>query len=115
MTSSFDWALVLPIGGGIAALLVGIGVFIVCLRLGGLIGRVGKTLDEVDRQIPALSEPVALTLTHVGGIANTADATIARLGSAVAQLELVAANATKTANSVGHLVSGVASSLKKPS
>ncbi len=113
MTPTFDPALVLPIGVGVAALLIGLGVFVVCLRLGGLIGRFGKTLDEVDRQIPALSEPVAVTLTHVGGIANTADATIARLGVAVAQLELVAANATKTANSVGSAVSGFAATLKK--
>ncbi len=115
MTSSSDWALLLPIGAGIAALLAGIGVFVVCLRLGGLLARVGKTLDEIDRQIPALSEPVATTLTHVGGIANTADATIARLGVAVAQLEVVAANATKTASTVGSLVAGVAASLKKSS
>jgi hypothetical protein len=73
----------------------------------------GKTLDEIDRQIPALSTPIATTLTHVGGIADTADATIARLGVAVGQLESVAAGATRTANTIGTLVSTVAENVRK--
>jgi hypothetical protein len=73
----------------------------------------GKTLDEIDRQIPALSTPIATTLTHVGGIADTADATIARLGVAVGQLESVAAGATRTANTISTLVSTVAENVRK--
>jgi hypothetical protein len=93
--------------------LAGLGIFVICFRTGGLIARLGKTLDEIDKQIPALSTPIATTLTHVGGIADTADATIARLGVAVAQLENVAAGATKTANTVGTLVNTFASSVRK--
>ena len=113
MTTTFDPALTWPILAGVCALLIGLGIFVVCLRLGGLIKRFHKTLDVFEEQIPALSDPVATTLTHVGGIANTADATIARLGVAVAQLETVAENATKTANQVGTIVSNVAAAMKK--
>lgn len=102
------------IGVGIMTVLIGLGILLVCLRLGGLLGRVGKTLDEVDRQIAALGTPVATTLTHVGGIADTADSTIARLGVAIAQLEVVAANAGKTASQVGRIVNSVASNLRRP-
>ncbi len=96
------------------SVLIGLGVFIVCVRAGGLLGRIDKTLDEVDRQIPLLSAPIATTLTHVGGIADTADATIARLGVAVGQLETVAAGATRTANTIGAVVSSVAAGIRTP-
>ncbi len=99
---------------GIMAVLIGLGIFIVCVRAGGLIGRIEKTLDTVDQQIPLLSVPIAATLTHVGGIADTADATIARLGSAVGQLENVAAGATRTANTIGVVVTNVAAGIRKP-
>jgi hypothetical protein len=106
--------MVWSIGVGIMAVLFGLGFFIVCVRIGGLLGRIGKTLDEIDRQIPLLSSPIATTLTHVGGIADTADATIARLGVAVGQLENVAAGATRTANTIGVVVSNVAAGIRKP-
>jgi hypothetical protein len=77
--------------------------------------RFGKTLDEVDRQIDNLSTPIATTLTHVGGIADTADATIARLGHVVGQLENVASGATKTANLIGATLGGVTGSRKQRS
>jgi len=111
LTSSIEWW---SIGTGIGVLLIGLGIFVVCVRVGALLGRFGKTLDEIDRQIPLLSAPIATTLTHVGGIADTADATIARLGEAVGQLENVAAGATKTANSIGAVVANVASTIRKP-
>ncbi len=101
------------VGVGIGVFLIGLGIFVMCVRTAGLIARLGKTLDEIDRQIPALSTPIATTLTHVGGIADTADATIARLGVAVGQLETVAAGATKTANTIGTLVNTVASNVRK--
>jgi uncharacterized protein YoxC len=94
-------------------LLIGIGVFVLCLRAGWLLLRLGKTLDEVDRQIETLSVPIGTTLTHVGGIADTADSTIARLGHVVGQLENVASGATKTANLIGSTISGVASAARK--
>jgi uncharacterized protein YoxC len=102
-----QWSIALYAGVGLGALLVGLGVFVLCVRAGGLLGRVGRTLDEVDKQIGALSEPIATTLTHVGGIADTADTTIARLGSVVNQLENVAAGATKTANLINTTLNSV--------
>jgi hypothetical protein len=111
---SSDWlSVVWSIGVGLGVFLIGLGIFVLCVRAGGLIGRLGKTLDEVDRQIPARGTPIATTLTHVGGIADTADATIARLGAAVAQLEGVAASATRTANTVGTVVTAIASNIRK--
>ncbi len=111
MTSQVEWW---SVGIGLMGVLFGLAVLIVCLRLGGLLGRLGKTLDEVDRQLAALGAPVATTLTHVGGIADTADSTIARLGVAIAQLEVVAANAGKTASQVGQVVNNVANNLRRP-
>jgi uncharacterized protein YoxC len=102
------------IGVAVMALLVGLGVFILCLRAAGLLDRLSKTLDEVDRQIPVLSAPIATTLTHVGGIADTADSTLARLGIAVGQLEIVAASATKTAAGVAAIVSNFAANMRRP-
>jgi uncharacterized protein YoxC len=110
---SFSTADAWSVGVGAGVLLIGLGIFVLCIRTGGLIARFKKTLDEIDRQIPALSTPIATTLTHVGGIADTADVTIARLGVAVAQLETVAAGATKTANTIGTLVNTVAENVRK--
>jgi len=45
------------VGFGLGVLLIGLGIFIACLRAGGLLTSVGKTLDEVDKQIDALSAP----------------------------------------------------------
>ena len=97
---------------GIGVLLAGLGILILCLRAGGLFTRLGKTLDEVDRQIDSLSAPVATTLTHVGGIADTADTTLARLAAVVGQLENVASGATKTANLIDRTLSGVQSAMR---
>jgi len=45
----------LYLGVGVGAFALGLGVFIACLRLGALFGRLGKTLDEVDQQIGVMS------------------------------------------------------------
>lgn len=97
MSMSADWpALWFSVAVGLGALLAGIGLFVVCLRLAGLLTRVGRTLDEVDREIASLSGPLAQTLSHVGGIADTADVTLAKLVGVVESLETVAGNVTKT-------------------
>jgi len=88
--------LILDILAGIAVLLIGIGIFIVCSALARLLTRVNRTLDEVDRQITALSAPVVETLGHVGGIANTADTTVGRLSAVVGSLEGIAAALSRT-------------------
>ena len=97
MSSAFDWAIVLDVGVGVGVLLMGIGAFVVCSALARTFARLNGTLDEVDRQIAALSAPVAETLAHVGGIADTADSTVARLGGVVGTLESVAGSVGNTA------------------
>lgn len=95
MTSTYGW--VLDIGAGIGVFLIGLGVFVVCLRLSAVLARLNETLDEVDKQLGYVAAPVAAALSHIGGIADTADATIARLGGVVGQLETVAGSVSKTA------------------
>jgi hypothetical protein len=95
--TSIDGALILDILAGIAVLLIGIGILIVCTALARLLQRVNKTLDEVDRQVAALSAPVVETLGHVGGIADTADTTVGKLGAVVGSLEGVAGSVGRTA------------------
>jgi hypothetical protein len=97
LTSGIDGALILDILAGIAVLLIGIGILIVCTALARLLQRVNKTLDEVDRQVAALSAPVVETLGHVGGIADTADTTVGKLGAVVGSLEGVAGSVGRTA------------------
>ncbi|HTJ25145.1 MAG TPA: hypothetical protein VMA36_03180 [Candidatus Limnocylindria bacterium] len=97
MSSGFDWAIVLDIGVGLGVLLIGVGIFVVCSALARLFARLNGTLDEVDRQIAALSAPVVETLGHVGGIADSADTTVARLGAVVNTLESVAGSVGGTA------------------
>lgn len=108
------WEIALYLGVGLGALLAGLGLFVACLRAGMLFSRLGKTLDEVDQQIGVMSVPIASTLTHVGGIADTADSTLARLAAVVSQLENVATGASKTANLIGSTLSGVTSAMRKP-
>lgn len=97
MTTSTDWPhLIFSVGAGLGVLLIGIGILVVCSAIAGTLRRLNTTLDEVDRQVAALSAPVAETLGHVGGIADTADATIARLSTVVASLEVVASGVVKT-------------------
>jgi uncharacterized protein YoxC len=97
--SEIDWPhLIFSVGAGLGVLLIGIGVLVFCSGVAGLLRRLNGTLDEVDRQIAAISAPVAETLSHVGGIADTADATVARLGSVVGSLESVASQVVKTSD-----------------
>jgi hypothetical protein len=116
--------LILAVGVGLGALLIGIGVFIVCRRFAALATRMGGTLDEVDRQIAALSPPIAQTLSHIGGISDTADVTLAKLVGVVESLETVAANVTKTSTlaqeaiapslvNVGATLTGVTAGLRR--
>ena len=87
---------ILAVGVGLGVLLVGVAVFVLCLRTAGLVKRLGGTLDEVDRQLSALGGPVAQTLSNIGGITDTADVTLARLVGVVDSLETVASNVSKT-------------------
>ena len=124
MSSGVDGALIRELLVGIAVLLAGLGFFFVCRALAGLLTRINGTLDEVDRQIAALSAPVAETLGHVGGIADTADATVARLGAVVGTLEGVAGAVGGTAKlasdavapalvNVGATLTGITAGLRR--
>lgn len=124
MSSDFNWAIVLDIAVAVAALLIGIGAFLVCSSLAKLLTRLNGTLDEVDRQISTLSVPVVATLGHVNGIADTADATVARLGAVVGTLEGVAGGVGNTAKlatdavtpgivNLGATLSGVSAGLRR--
>ncbi len=105
LTSEIDWPhLVFSVGAGIGVLLIGIGILVLCSAIAGVLRRLNGTLDEVDKQIGALGAPVAETLSHVGGIADTADSTVARLGEVVGSLEVVAAQVVKTSDLAGRAV-----------
>jgi hypothetical protein len=96
LTTDVDWPhLIFSVGAGVGVLLIGIGILIVCRAVAASLRRLDRTLDEVDRQLVALSAPVAETLSHVGGIADTADATVARLSAVVGTLETLASSAVK--------------------
>jgi hypothetical protein len=123
-SGSFDWAIVLDVGVGLGVLLVGVAAFILCSAVARTFTRLNSTLDEVDRQIAALSAPVAQTLSHVGGIADTADSTVARLGGVVGTLETVAGSVGNTAKlasdslapalvNVGATLTGVTAGVRK--
>jgi len=105
VTSGVDWPhLVFSVGAGLGVLFIGIGILVVCSAVANVLRRLNGTLDEVDKQIGALGAPVAETLSHVGGIADTADSTVARLGELVGSLEVVAAQVVKTSGLAGRAV-----------
>jgi ABC-type transporter Mla subunit MlaD len=125
VASAVDWSpLILAIGVGVGVLLIGIGVLVACTRLGVLFNKAGATLDQVDVQLAALSGPLAQTLSHVGGIADTADTTLAKLVTTVESLETVASNVNKTSTlaqeaiapsivNLGATLAGVTAGLRK--
>ncbi len=99
VTTEIDWPhLIFSVGAGLGVLFIGLGVLRLCSGIADTLKRLNGTLDEVDKQIAALSAPVAETLSHVGGIADTADATVARLSGVVGALESVAASVVKTSD-----------------
>ena len=100
IVSAFDWSIVLDVGVGLGVLLLGVGVFIAGIALARTLGRVDQTLNVIDGQIENLGRPIGETLDHVGGIADTAHQTLARLGGVVGSLEGVAASVSETADLV---------------
>ena len=124
MSTGFNWAIVIDVGVGVGVLLMGIGIFVMCSALAKVFTRLNGTLDEVDRQISALSVPVVATLDHVNGIAGTADETVARLGAVVGTLEGVAGGVGNTAKlatdsvtpalvNLGATLSGITAGLRR--
>ncbi len=105
LTTSFNWSIVLDVGVGVGVLLMGLGVFIAMRALAATLSRVNVTLDEVDRQVAGVGKPVADTLTHVNGIAGTADTTVARVSHVVESVESVAGSVANTAKLMATAVS----------
>lgn len=96
----FDWAIVLDVGVGVGVFLAGLAIFVAMTALARTLRRLDKTLDGIDEQVAALGKPVSETLAHVGGIADTADQTIARLSGIVTSLEHVAGSLAQSAKLV---------------
>lgn len=97
-----DWAVIFrEVGVGLGVLLIGVGFLIASIQLGRVLGRLGATLDEVDRQLANLGAPLAETLDRVSGIATTAEQTLDRAGAAVGQLERIASFLARGTNLVG--------------
>ena len=124
MATGFDWSVVLDVGVGIGVFLIGLGVFIAMTTLARTLRRLDKTLDGVDEQVSALGKPVAETLAHVGGIADTADQVIARLTGVVGSLEKVSGSLANTAKltqdaispaivNVGATLGGISAGLRR--
>ena len=124
MNSGFEWAIVLDIGVGVGVLLVGIAMMIAMSALAKTLARVNVTLDEVDRQIETVGKPIGEALASVGGIADSADRTIARLTGVVKSLEDVAGHVSSTAQltkdavspaivNIGATISGVSAGLRR--
>jgi len=124
LTTGFDWGIVLDAGVGVGAFLAGIGILVGMLALARTLRRLNTTLDEVDSQLSNIGVPVAQALGHVNGIADTADATVARLGGVVSSLENVAGSIGSTARlaqnavspaliNVGATLSGVTAGLRR--
>jgi uncharacterized protein YoxC len=122
--TGMDWSIVMYVGAGVGALLVGVGVLAACLALAGTLGRVNRTLDVVDAQITSLSKPIGETLDHVGGIADTADQTLARLRGVVGSLEKLSGSISNVAElakdalspaivNVGATIVGVSAGLRR--
>jgi uncharacterized protein YoxC len=123
-SDSLNWSIILYVGVGLGVLLAGVGILFACVRLGNTFLRLHRTLDEVERQLGTLSVPVAQTLSHVGGIADTADVTLAKLSGVVGQIEKVAGSVARTSTlaqdalapsivNLGSTVSGVTAGLRR--
>jgi uncharacterized protein YoxC len=121
---TFDWSTVMYVGLGVMGLLVGIGVLVACLAVAKTLRRLNRTLDVVDVQIQIMGGPVAQTLDHVEGIANTADQTLARLHGVAGSLERLAASLTNVADlskeavspaivNVGATIAGISAGLRR--
>ncbi len=123
MSSTFDWTIVLDIGVGVGVFILGLGVLIATSALARTLARVNRTLDEVDRQIAEIGQPVGQALVHVNGMADSADKAVARLTVAAKQIEDAASSVSSTAKlaqeaiapsivNVGATLSGISAGLR---
>lgn len=124
MNTGFDWTAFLDVAGGVGAFLAGLGIFMAMLSLSRTFRRLNTTLDGIDEQLAAMGKPVTETLAHVGGIADTADRTLARASSVVNSVESIAdsiARAGRTASealtpaivNLGATLAGITAGLRR--
>ena len=109
--SSMEWGtVVLDVLGGIAALLVGMGVFIACLALAKTLVRVRATLDEVDRQLAGIGAPVTSTLSRVDELTKSLEETA---GTVSRTVDLTRSAVVPGIVNVGAAIAGVTAGLRR--
>ena len=109
--SSIEWGtVVLDVLGGIAALLVGMGVFIACLALAKTLVRVRATLDEVDRQLAGIGAPVTSTLSRVDELTKSLEQTA---GTVSRTVDLTRSAVVPGIVNVGAAIAGVTAGLRR--
>ena len=108
--TGMDWSIVLDVGVGVGVLLVGIAAIWAAGALAKTLGRVNKTLEEVDAQLAGVGKPVADALTHVNGIADTADQTVTRLSGVVTSIEQ---NIAPAVVNVAATIAGISDTLRR--
>lgn len=119
-----DWSIVLDVGVGVGALLLGIGTFVAMLAIAKTMARIRVTLDEVDRQLTASGTPISATLEHVNGMADTAQHALARISGVVNSVEGVVGSVAGTATlanaalspaiiNIGATISGISAGLRR--
>lgn len=102
--------MVLDVLGGIAALLVGMGVFIACLALAKTLVRVRATLDEVDRQLAGIGAPVTSTLSRVDELTKSLEQTA---GTVSRTVDLTRSAVVPGIVNVGATIAGVTAGLRR--
>lgn len=124
MSTGFEWSAFLDVLVGVGAFLAGLGIFIAMTAAARTLRRLNTTLDGIDEQVAALGKPVSETLSHVGGIADTADRTLARLSEVVGALEQLSASLAQTGKlaqqaispaivNAGAAISGISAGLRR--
>jgi uncharacterized protein YoxC len=83
---------------GLASLVVAASIAYLCVRLGRTLGRVDDTLVKVDRQLDGAEAPLLKTLGHVGGVADSVDALVAKVNRIANVAEHAAETVAKTAD-----------------
>jgi uncharacterized protein YoxC len=109
--SSTEWgSLILDLLGGIAALLVGTGIFVACVALAKTLSRVRTTLDEVDRQLAGIGAPVTSTLSRVDELTKTLEQTA---GTVSRTVDLTRGAVVPGIVNVGAAIAGVTAGLRR--
>jgi uncharacterized protein YoxC len=110
LSSSEYGSLILDVCAGVGALLVGIGVLVGMLALAKTLARLRATLDEVDRQLDSIGEPVRNTLAHVDGVTKSLEDTAGTLSRTA---DLTKRAVAPGIVNVGAVIAGVTAGLRR--